>query len=117
MLTWPHPGTDWADRLPEVETVFEAIARAVLRFEHLVISCEHVSRLQQLHRDLNRYAEERGLPGLRGYLRDLHGGDEPAWRHRFKLLLVGPTMAVRARRPAAFPAVPYCWRSARTARS
>jgi len=63
MLTWPHPGTDWADRLPEVETVFEAIARAVLRFEHLVISCEHVSRLQQLHRDLNRYAEERGLPG------------------------------------------------------
>lgn len=63
MLTWPHPGTDWASRLEEVEPVFEAIARAVLRFEHLVISCEHVFRLQDLGRDLNRYAEENRLPG------------------------------------------------------
>jgi len=63
MLTWPHPGTDWASRLEEVEPVFEAIARAVLRFEHLVISCEHVFRLQELDRDLNRYAEENRLPG------------------------------------------------------
>lgn len=43
--------------------MFLDIARAVLRFEHLVISCEHVSRLQELDRDLNRYAEEHGLPG------------------------------------------------------
>lgn len=63
MLTWPHPGTDWASRLEEVEPVFEAIARAVLRFEHLVVSCEHVFRLQELERDLNRYAEENCLPG------------------------------------------------------
>ncbi|MDY6815003.1 MAG: agmatine deiminase family protein [Pseudomonadota bacterium] len=63
MLTWPHPGTDWASCLQEVEPVFEAIARAVLRFEHLVISCEHVFRLQELGRDLNRYAEENRLPG------------------------------------------------------
>ncbi|MBD3641388.1 MAG: agmatine deiminase family protein [Marinobacter sp.] len=63
MLTWPHPGTDWASRLEEVEPVFEAIARAVLRFENLVISCEHVFRLQELGGDLNRYAEENRLPG------------------------------------------------------
>lgn len=63
LLTWPHPGTDWADCLAEVEPVFEDIARAVLRHEHLVISCEHVVRLQALERDLNRYAEENGLPG------------------------------------------------------
>ncbi len=63
MLTWPHPGTDWASRLEEVEPVFEAIARAVLRFENLVVSCEHVFRLQELGRDLNRYAEENRLPG------------------------------------------------------
>nr|WP_285229144.1 agmatine deiminase family protein [Marinobacter sp. C7] len=63
MLTWPHPGTDWASRLDEVEPVFDAIARAVLRFEHLVISCEHVFRVQELERDLNRYAQENGLPG------------------------------------------------------
>lgn len=63
LLTWPHPGTDWADCLEDVEPVFEAIARAVLRHEHVVISCEHVTRLQNLERDLNRYAEENDLPG------------------------------------------------------
>nr|WP_282451773.1 agmatine deiminase family protein [Marinobacter koreensis] len=63
MLTWPHPGTDWASHLEAVEPVFEAIARAVLHFEHLVISCEHVFRLQELQKSLNRYAEESGLPG------------------------------------------------------
>jgi len=63
MLTWPHPGTDWADRLDEVEPVFLDIARAVLRHENLVISCEYVARLQELDRDLNRYAEENDFPG------------------------------------------------------
>lgn len=48
MLTWPHPGTDWARMMDEVEPVFLAIAKAVLRFEHVLISCEFVARLQQL---------------------------------------------------------------------
>ncbi|OAN87810.1 agmatine deiminase [Marinobacter sp. EhC06] len=63
MLTWPHPGTDWADLIDEVEPVFENIAKAVLRHEHVVISCEHVTRLQELERDLNLYAEQNSLPG------------------------------------------------------
>ncbi|AOY87417.1 agmatine deiminase [Marinobacter salinus] len=63
MLTWPHPGTDWADRLDEAESVFTNIAKAVLRFEHLIISCEHVVKLQDLDRDLNAYAEHNRLPG------------------------------------------------------
>ncbi|AXS82213.1 agmatine/peptidylarginine deiminase [Marinobacter sp. Arc7-DN-1] len=63
MLTWPHPGTDWADILDEVEPVFLDIARAVLRYENLLISCEYVARLQELDRDLNRYAEENDFPG------------------------------------------------------
>lgn len=63
LLTWPHPGTDWADLIDEVEPVFENIAKAVLRYEHVVISCEHVIRLQELERDLNRYAEENSFPG------------------------------------------------------
>src|SRR6056297_466710 len=63
MLTWPHPGTDWADLIDEVEPVFENIAKAVLRYEHVVISCEHVTRLQELERDLNRYAEDNSFPG------------------------------------------------------
>ena len=63
LLTWPHPGTDWAAVLDDVEPVFLDIARAVLRFEHLVISCEHVVRLQDLERELNHYAATADLPG------------------------------------------------------
>lgn len=63
MLTWPHPGTDWAHMMANVEPVFLTIARQVLRFEHLLISCEFVARLQELGRELNDYAETSGLPG------------------------------------------------------
>lgn len=49
--------------MADVEPVFEAIAKAVLSFEHLVISCEFVARLQQLGQQLNAYAEGNGLPG------------------------------------------------------
>lgn len=63
MLTWPHPGTDWSELLDQVEPVFMAIARSVLRFEHLVISCEHVIRAQELQNELNQFAQQQGLPG------------------------------------------------------
>ncbi|SFR48445.1 agmatine deiminase [Marinobacter daqiaonensis] len=63
MLTWPHPGTDWFSRLQEVEPVFLDIARAVLRFEHLLISCEHVFRAEELQRELNAWAGQQQLPG------------------------------------------------------
>ena len=63
VLTWPHPGTDWAGILDEVEPVFLEIARSVLRFEHLVISCEHAARLQDLERELNTWADQQRLPG------------------------------------------------------
>lgn len=63
VITWPHPGTDWARNLDEVEFVFTQIAQSILRFEHLIISCEHVIRLQDLERELNAYAQRRELPG------------------------------------------------------
>lgn len=63
VLTWPHPDTDWAGILDEVEPVFLEIARSVLRFEHLVISCEHAVRLQDLERELNTWADQQRLPG------------------------------------------------------
>lgn len=63
MLTWPHPGTDWAGVLEQVEPVFMAIAKAVLRYQHLLISCEHVLRLQDLDQILNSHAREHNLPG------------------------------------------------------
>ncbi len=38
MLTWPHAFGDWKPLLAEVEPVFVAIARAVTRFERLLVS-------------------------------------------------------------------------------
>ena len=63
MLTWPHSGTDWADMLDQVEPVFTEIARAILRFEHLLISCESQPRSQELEQELNGFAQKNQLPG------------------------------------------------------
>src|SRR5690606_18730083 len=63
MLTWPHPGTDWFAVLDEVEPVFVEIAHSILRHENLLISCEHVVRLQSLQRELEDYAQQNSLPG------------------------------------------------------
>jgi len=37
LIAWPHVGTDWADRLADVEATYVALACAVTRFEPLVI--------------------------------------------------------------------------------
>ena len=65
MLTWPHAYGDWAPRLAQVEPSFVAIARAVSRFEKLVIACaDHAHRAHV--RDL---LQEAGVPASRY---DLH---------------------------------------------
>lgn len=63
MLTWPHAGTDWLDSLEQVEPVFEAIAKAVLRFQHLVLSCEDGDKVAALTDSLNQWAKNQGCPG------------------------------------------------------
>ena len=37
LIAWPHAGTDWADRLTEVETTYVALGVAITRFQRLVI--------------------------------------------------------------------------------
>ncbi|HEV2623043.1 MAG TPA: agmatine deiminase family protein [Frateuria sp.] len=37
LIAWPHEGTDWAERLSEVETTYVALAAAVVRFQPLVV--------------------------------------------------------------------------------
>jgi len=37
LIAWPHAGTDWADRLDEVETTYVALAAAVTRHQRLRI--------------------------------------------------------------------------------
>ncbi len=39
LLTWPHTGTDWADDLAAVETVFFQLAGTILRYQALVVLC------------------------------------------------------------------------------
>lgn len=42
---------------------------------------------------LGNQRQSSDLSELFGYLRDLYGGDQPAWRYSFKLVLAGPSMA------------------------
>ena len=37
LIAWPHAGTDWAERLAEVEATYVALGVAVTRFQRLVI--------------------------------------------------------------------------------
>ncbi|HET6806072.1 MAG TPA: agmatine deiminase family protein [Frateuria sp.] len=37
LIAWPHEGTDWAERLAEVETTYVALAAAVTRFQPLIV--------------------------------------------------------------------------------
>ena len=37
LIAWPHAGTDWAERLAQVETTYVALSAAVTRFQPLVI--------------------------------------------------------------------------------
>lgn len=37
LIAWPHAGTDWAERLAEVETTYVALSEAITRFQRLVI--------------------------------------------------------------------------------
>ena len=37
LLAWPHAGTDWAERLAEVEDTYIALVAAITRFEPAVV--------------------------------------------------------------------------------
>lgn len=37
LIAWPHAGTDWAERLAEVETTYVALAAAATRYEPLIV--------------------------------------------------------------------------------
>ena len=37
LLAWPHGGTDWAERLADVEETYIALVAAITRFERAVV--------------------------------------------------------------------------------
>jgi len=51
-LTWPHPDSDWADRLETVEPVFAEIGAAISRHETLLVVCPDADRLPAIRQQL-----------------------------------------------------------------
>ena len=51
LIAWPHAGTDWAERLGEVEDTYVALVSAITRFEDVVVCVAD--------EDLQTYAEAR----------------------------------------------------------
>ena len=37
LIAWPHAGTDWAERLGEVENTYIALVQAITRFQPVLI--------------------------------------------------------------------------------
>jgi len=76
LIAWPHAGTDWAERLAEVESSYTALVAAITRYEPTVIlvadaAVEQRARslLQEAGIDLSRVRLER-LPYDDTWLRD-----------------------------------------------
>ncbi|RDS79944.1 agmatine deiminase family protein [Dyella monticola] len=91
LIAWPHAGTDWADRLEQVQSTYAALAAAVTHFQPLIIVVADASlrahvetTLQGTNADLSRIRFVE-LPYDDTWLRDsgpitLRGED-----HRFQL--------------------------------
>lgn len=58
MLTWPHQDTDWSELLDDVTTVYFDIAKAVLKHQNLLISCEDKARLDAAESELSVFAKD-----------------------------------------------------------
>ena len=73
-LTFPHKNSDWADKLEEVTACFHAIAKEIVKHEHILVVCmdEKLAKasLQDLNQDQITYA---AIPSNDTWARD-HGG-------------------------------------------
>ena len=61
LIAWPHAGTDWSERLEQVESTYIALAAAVTRFQPLIIvvagtelRMHATAKLQDANADLSR---------------------------------------------------------------
>lgn len=61
LIAWPHAGTDWAERLAEVETTYVALAAAITRFEPLIICVADAA----LRRRVETLLDEAGVDAAR----------------------------------------------------
>lgn len=59
MLTWPHPGTDWATQLQAVEAVYERLAQLITRDQALLIVCRDETHQREIRTRLAHTGLER----------------------------------------------------------
>lgn len=57
LLPWPHPATDWAEMLDQVEPVFLQIAKETSRFEKVIIIAPDTSLLSEKLSDIGTSME------------------------------------------------------------
>lgn len=73
-LTWPHENTDWAYMLDEVNICFAEIAKAIVKFQNLLVVCKNADAVKSIlgNMDMQRinFVE---LPTNDTWARD-HGG-------------------------------------------
>ncbi len=55
MLAWPHAGTDWQDRLEEVETVYTHILAAICTHENALLLCPDDKHQDEIIARLNKH--------------------------------------------------------------
>ncbi|MBB5208436.1 agmatine deiminase family protein [Chiayiivirga flava] len=61
LLAWPHAGTDWAERLGQVEATYVALVSAIARFESAIVCVADAS----VHLRARAQLERAGVPAGR----------------------------------------------------
>lgn len=56
IITWPHAGTDWCHDLEAIDAVYVNIARAVTRYERLLVLCRDTGHQRYIRGLLDRAA-------------------------------------------------------------
>ena len=77
LLTWPHPATDWATSLVEVERVFLQLAAAISQRQALIVLCHNLFLMQRLQKML----PEHQVQMQRTYLIQIRNNDSWARDH------------------------------------
>ncbi len=60
LLTWPHAGTDWHDRLGLIEPVFARIGAAIARHETLLSVCRSHAHAEHINAVLSQHGADPG---------------------------------------------------------
>ncbi|HEX7028598.1 MAG TPA: agmatine deiminase family protein [Gammaproteobacteria bacterium] len=93
ILTWPHPDSDWAEVLQQIEPEFVSMAAATSRFENVLVICREPAHEQHI-RGLLASAGKTGIEAKAENIRYAHIKTNDTWSRDF-----GPISIVRDGQP------------------